>query len=98
MPHLIIMPKAAKNMEKCRLFLCEKSLEIARRSDKAIRDALLLLKTSPEMGRPYKKNPMLRELIIKFGSSGYLALYIYDPAKDTIYIVAFKHARGKTYQ
>ena len=36
----------------------------------------------------------LRELVIK---GGYLALYHYDEAEDTVYIIAFKHGREARY-
>ena len=35
----------------------------------------------------------MRELIIPFGDSGYVALYRYDSKADTIYVLAFRHQK-----
>ena len=40
----------------------------------------------------------LRELVIDFGASGYLALYRFEPALDTVTILAVKHQREDDYQ
>ena len=37
--------------------------------------------------------PELRELLIDFGDSGYAALYRYDPTKDAVYVLAFRHQK-----
>ena len=97
MPHLIITQEAIQDMARCRRFLNSKSPMLARRADKVIDDALKLLKTMPKMGRPYPNNPTFRELIINFGGSGYLALYLYDQINDAIHVLAFKHASEEDY-
>ncbi|TLZ39596.1 MAG: hypothetical protein E6K23_12530 [Gammaproteobacteria bacterium] len=35
----------------------------------------------------------MRELIIAFGDSGYVALYRHDPAAETVYVLAFRHQK-----
>jgi hypothetical protein len=35
--------------------------------------------------------PALRELVIAFGDSGYVALYRHEPASDAVYVLAFRH-------
>ncbi|TDP47990.1 type II toxin-antitoxin system RelE/ParE family toxin [Zavarzinia compransoris] len=57
----------------------------------------LLLETVPEMGRPLPEEPGLRELIIPFGSSGYIALYRYEPKDDAVIVLAFRHQREAGY-
>jgi len=49
------------------------------------------------MGRPCFDLPELRELVIAFGDSGYIALYRYNPAADTVYVLAFRHQREAGY-
>ena len=97
MSQLIVTLGAVQDLARCRRFLCLKSPAVAQRADKVIADALSLLKTTPEMGRPYRENPLLRELIIKFGNSGYLALYRYDLDQDIVHVLAFKHALEEDY-
>ena len=50
-----------------------------------------------EIGRPLADAPELRELLITFGDSGYVALYRYDPETETIYVLAFRHQREAGY-
>lgn len=45
------------------------------------------------MGRPIDDEPELRELIIDFGSAGYVALYHYVPDSEQITILAIRHQR-----
>lgn len=41
--------------------------------------------------------PELRELIIDFGQSGYIALYRHEPSDDAVYVLAFRHQREAGY-
>ena len=50
------------------------------------------------IGRPVDDSEDLRELVIDFGASGYLALYRYEPALDAVTILAVKHQREDDYQ
>jgi len=49
------------------------------------------------MGRPLPELPDLRELVIAFGESGYVALYRHEPADDAVYVLAFRHQREAGY-
>jgi hypothetical protein len=59
----------------------------------AIRDAFRPLTHAPNMDRPVEDGEDLRELVIDFGVSGYLALYRYEPALDAVTILAVKLRR-----
>ena len=39
----------------------------------------------------------LRELVIPFGDSGYVALYRHEAADNAVYILAFRHQREAGY-
>ena len=77
MPQLIITAKAADGLERCRLFLAEKNPSASMRASEVIQKSSNLLKSQPKIGRPTETKP-LRELIIPFGSSGYIALCLYE--------------------
>lgn len=49
------------------------------------------------MGRPYPEEVDWRELIIEFGDSGYVALYRYNPAENTVLILAVRHQKEAGY-
>lgn len=97
MPQIIVTQGAALGLEKCRLFLAEKSPYTTAYAAQAISQQFTLLENQPLMGRPMDNTHDLRELVIPFGSSGYLALYHFDAAEDAIYILAFKHQKEAGY-
>jgi len=94
---IVITEGAAIGMEQCRKFLAEKSPAAAIKAAHAIDAKLSMLEMLPAMGRPFADTVDLRELLIKFGDSGYVALYRYQPEDDTVYVVAFKHQRQARY-
>ncbi len=63
------------------------------RAGQAIEHQFARLKNEPETGRPFDDLPELRELIIPFGDSGYVALYHFDVKSDTVYVLAFRHQK-----
>jgi plasmid stabilization system protein ParE len=79
-PQVIVTEGAAEGLERCRRFLAAKAPEAARRAGQAIERQFLLLETAPDIGRPFPEMPELRELVIAFGDSGYVALYRHEPA------------------
>lgn len=92
-PHIVLTTIADREMEYCRSFLQEKNPRASRRAAQTIEKHLALLMTTPEMGRSVDDLPGLRELVIPFGGSGYIALYRHDIESDTVYILAFRHQK-----
>ena len=97
MPRVIVTEGAGKGLERCRQFLASKAPEAAARAGQAIERQLILLATTPDIGRPFPGAPEFRELVIAFGSSGYVALYRYEPINDAVYVLAFRHQREAGY-
>ena len=79
------------------MFLAEKNPQASARAGRTIAEALERLESTPEMGRPFEDIPLLRELIIPFGDSGYVALYRYDAEAEIGYLLAFRHQREAVY-
>jgi plasmid stabilization system protein ParE len=86
-----------EGLERCRLFLAEKNPEAAVRAGQAIVQQFALLETEPEIGRPFDDSPELRELIVPFGDSGYVALYHHEVKSDSVYVLAFRHQKEAGY-
>ncbi len=97
MPQVIVTEGAADGLERCRQFLAAKPPEAARRAAEAIKRQFLLLETAPDIGRPLPDMPELRELVIAFGDSGYVALYRHEVADNAVYVLAFRHQREAGY-
>lgn len=84
-------------MEACRIFLADKNPVAARRAAQAILEQFDLLQRHPAIGRPLDDIPELRELLIPFGETGYVALYRYAPEDDAVYILAVRHQKEAGY-
>ncbi len=97
MPQVIVTQGAAEGLERCRRFLTVKAPEAARRAGQAIEQQFLLLESAPDIGRPFPEMPELRELVITFGDSGYVALYLHESAEDVVYVLAFRHQKEAGY-
>ncbi len=79
------------------LFLRLNNPRASMQSHSKIMQSFRLLEKQPEIGRPYKNDPMLRELIIESGDSGYIALYRIDLPKNIILILEFRHQKQSAY-
>lgn len=95
MPQVIITEIAARGIERCRKFLKEKNPKASKHAGQIIFQNFNLLNTNPEMGRPADDESKLRELVIDFGDSGYVALYRIE--LNSVYILAFRHQKEVGY-
>ncbi len=74
-----------------------KKPQVSLRAGQAIERQFALLGTEPEIGRPFDDLPELREFIIPFGDSGYVALYRHEIKADVVYVLAFRHQKEAGY-
>lgn len=98
MPHVRLSARAQSDLSRLHSFLLEKDANAAKRAMLAIREAFMPLKNSPMIGRPVEDRVGLRELVIDFGASGYLAMYRFEPPLDAVTILAIKHQREDDYK
>jgi plasmid stabilization system protein ParE len=91
MTRLVHTPEAAQDLEALVAFLLLNLPEYAVETVDLVLDALSVLERHPLMGRPVAHG--MRELVISRGRSGYLALYIQDPAADVVFVLALRHQR-----
>lgn len=76
-------------------FLLQFDLDLALRARQTIEDSLSLLEQFPFTCRKAAdgaQGPRLRELVISFGSTGYVALFEIDDAA-TVTVLALRHQR-----
>jgi len=93
MPRLRLTPRAQFDLLRLYRFLANKSPAIGSQAIDAIEAALIPLTHMPKIGRPVADN--IRELIIDYGSSGYMALYDFDEFIDEVLVLAVRHQREK---
>lgn len=94
---------ALKDLERLHDFLLERAsnvedLELAERALDAIQKAADdLLACTPFSFRKALRSPLWRELVIPFGSTGYVALYEIRPSRELVVIHAVRHQREEDY-
>lgn len=78
--------------------LLERDLDVANRALAAFERAWQVLERNPFICRKAGDgaDPHVRELVIAFGSSGYVALFHIDGA-DTVTVHAIRHQREEDY-
>ena len=80
-------------------FLVVQDLAAARRARKAIADGMKFLRKFPFSCRKAEgdmASPFLRELVIPFGSAGYVALFEIEDESSVI-VIAVRHQREEDY-
>ena len=95
MAKIVYSRNAITNLERAFAFLLEDDQQAAVASAAAIREAVGMLARHPLIGRRIEGE--LRELVISFGKTGYVALYRFLPAQDQIRILAVRHQRELDY-
>jgi plasmid stabilization system protein ParE len=86
---------AVENIERALQSLREKNPEVAIASAAAIRSAVENLASHPLIGRRIEGD--LRELVISYGATGYIALYRFDIQRDQVRVLALRHQREIGY-
>jgi len=90
-------PEAELDLLRLYDFLLEKDLGAAERALKAVEEAIRLLCFSPfSCRKAVRDNPFLRELVIPFGSAGYVALFEIEN-QEFVTILAVRHQREEDY-
>ncbi len=95
--------EAAADLERLIDFIVQRELEresgdflLADQALDAIKAGLETLKTSPFTCRKVGASPFLRELVIAFGHTGYVALFEIQGESDVV-IAAVRHQREDDY-
>ncbi|KQQ37925.1 MULTISPECIES: type II toxin-antitoxin system RelE/ParE family toxin [Rhizobium/Agrobacterium group] len=86
-----------EDMDRLADFLIERDPDQAIRAITAIKKALAILIDFPLMARrASREDPLVRELVVPFGSSGYLILFkLIDD--QTVTVLAIRHQREDDY-
>jgi plasmid stabilization system protein ParE len=83
--------RALVDLERLLTFLAREDSAAAVRSATAIASAVSLLAEHPLVGRIRHRE--IRELVISFGKSGYVALYRFVPHRDEVRVLGVRHQR-----
>jgi len=96
-------PEAAEDLQRLFEHVLERELnsatgdlEVAERALQAIRNGTEMLALTPFSCRKVGSSPFLRELVIPFGASGYVAL-VEVVESDRVIVGAVRHQREDDY-
>jgi plasmid stabilization system protein ParE len=92
---VVYAARALADVERLFAFLAEKDIQAAEAAARTIRDAVEVLGRHPLIGRATREP--LRELVISYGASGYLALYRFLPERAEVRILGIRHQRELDY-
>ena len=96
MARIALAPEVANDFERIFDYFAEHDPNGARTRIREIIQAISVLETNPQIGRPTARNP--RELIIGRPSRGYIALYRYVLEVDTVFVLALRSQREAGYK
>jgi len=86
---------AFADLERLADFLIEDAPKAALAAIDVIRDGIEILERHPLIGRSCEEG--LRELLISYGKSGYMALYSYEQRQDVVLVLAIRNQREAGY-
>lgn len=92
MPRLIFTEASIADLQRLHEFLATKSTAASERAKQKILQDLKALPHFPEAHKPVPDVPYQRDLIIKFGSYGYIARYHYERGGNVV-ILRIWHQR-----
>jgi plasmid stabilization system protein ParE len=92
---IIYSARAIENLEHAFGFLLGENPAAALPAAQAIESAVDTLAAHPLVGRRVEGD--LRELVISFGATGYIALYRFVVQEDTLRVLALRHQREIGY-
>ena len=92
---IIYAKNALTNLQRAFEFLAEHDPSIAADAAAAIREAVETLSNHPLLG--HHVTGELRELVISYGKTGYVALYRFVPARNQVRVLAIRHQRELDY-
>ena len=89
---ILFSPDAVEDVERLRSFLAQDNPDAARRALAAIWTAVDRLQEFPALGTP-TADADIRQIVVRFGASGYIVRYAVLPADETILITRIWHGR-----
>ena len=95
MAKVVYGPAALRDLERVFEFIAEHDPHAGTAVAAAISEAVTALANHPLLGRVVEGE--LRELVISYGKTGYVALYRFLAARDQVRILAIRHQRELDY-
>lgn len=95
MAQVVYSTRCLENLERAFEFLAARDPKSGASAVAAIRAGVEILANHPLIGRATEAG--LRELVISYGNTGYIALYWFVPELDEVVVLALRHQRELDY-
>ena len=95
MATVVYSARALSHLERAFKFLASENPDAAITAAGAIRSAVENLTAHPLLGR--RVHGDIRELVISFGQTGYIALYRFVVPRDEVRVLSIRHQREIGY-
>lgn len=95
MAAVVYSARSLDHLERAFEFLAQHDPTVALKAATAIQSAVATLAVHPLIGRRIEGD--IRELVISFGKTGYVALYRFLPHLDVVRVLAIRHQRELDY-
>jgi toxin ParE1/3/4 len=89
---ILLSQDAVEDLERLRAFLDHANPEAAKRASALIWAAVERLQNFPALGMP-TDDPEIRQIVIRFGASGYIVRYVVLPETADILVTRVWHGR-----
>jgi plasmid stabilization system protein ParE len=89
---ILLSPDAVDDVERLRAFLDQNNPDAARRALASIWTAIERLQEFPDLGMT-TEDPDIRQIVVRFGSSGYIVRYAALLAEGNILVTRIWHGR-----
>jgi plasmid stabilization system protein ParE len=89
---IFLSPDAGEDVERLRSFLDQNNPDAARRAVALIWTAIERLEDFPALGMP-TEDADIRQIVIRFGASGYIVRYVIIPETADILVTRIWHGR-----
>ena len=90
------LPEAIDDLARLREFIGDKNREAAHRAAATIRNIVKILEDYPDIIHPLEDLPDFHDLVIPFGSGGYVVRYRIE--KNIVYIVGIRHSKEERFK
>lgn len=89
---IVLSPDATMDIERVRIFLDQRNPAAAKKALDLIWSALERLQEFPSVGLP-TSSPVIRQIVVRFGGSGYIVRYAVTPDRGDILVTRIWHGR-----
>jgi plasmid stabilization system protein ParE len=91
MRKVIWLAEAVDDLVRLREFIGDKNRKAAQRAAITIKNMVKVLENYPDIIHPIENLPDFHDLIVPFGSGGYIIRYRIE--KDMVFIVGIRHSK-----